>query len=66
MDKSGHGEDHDDNSRHLRKQSGKHHYKTADDPDLTGEAVGGIPVLLAAQRPGNPDAHGAVGRHLGK
>ena len=63
---SGHGEDHDDNSRHLREQSGKNHCKAADDPHLTGKAVGRAPVFLAAQRPGNPDAHGAVGAAFGE
>ena len=63
---SGHGENRDDDPRHLRKQGGKHHCYTADDPDLTGEAVGGDPVFLAAQRPGDPNAHGAVGAALGE
>ena len=63
---SGHGENGDDDPRHLRKQSGKNHCKAADDPHLTGKAVGGIPVFLAAQCPGNPDAHGAVGAAFGE
>ncbi len=42
---SGHGENGDDDPRHLRKQSGKNHCKAADDPHLTGKAVGGIPVF---------------------
>ena len=63
---SGRGENGDDDPRHLRKQSGKNHCKAADDPHLTGEAVGRVPVFLAAQRPGNPDAHGAVGAAFGE
>ena len=63
---SGRGENGDDDPWHLRKQSGKHHYKTADDPHLTSKAVGRVPVFLAAQRPGNPDAHGAVGAAFGE
>ena len=65
---SGRGENGDDDPRHLRKQSGKHHYKTADDPDLTGKAVGWVAIQFSSL----PSVQGIrmptvrLGRHLGR
>ena len=70
IDGRGEGQGEDGDKHHhkapdRRQEAQGQHQNAAEAPDLTGETVGGVPVLVIRQGPGSFDAHGGVAAELG-